>query len=151
MSNPKLETKWTLSKYLPKILEKDFLSIISDYLIKIYKFFYLCDYEMFSNIKSFYGNTFLFIEEAKKIIEIIQLYKTTSRDPDKANEIINEFKSFLIRDYISSKMFNILTNIMLKRKDYEDEDLLENENYENMCDDNNNDNFNYLFLSFIFF
>jgi len=140
MSNPKLETKWTLSEYLPKILEKDFLSIISDYLIKIYKFFYLCDYEMFSNLKSFYGNTFLTIEEAKKILEIIQLYKTTSKDPDKANEIINDFKSFLIRDYISSKMFNILPNIMLKRKDYEDEDLLENENYENIDYDNNNDN-----------
>ena len=140
MSNPKLETKWTLSEYLPKILEKDFLSIISDYLIKIYKFFYLCDAEMFSNLKSFYGNTFLSFEEAKKILEIIQLYKTTSRDPDKANEIINEFKSFLIRDYISSKMFNILPNIMLKRKDYEDEDLLENENYENIDNDNNNDN-----------
>ena len=140
ISNPKLETKWTLSEYLPKILEKDFLSIVSDYLIKIYKFFYLCDAEMFSNLKSFYGNSFLSIEEAKKILEIIQLYKTTSKDPDKANEIINEFKSFLIRDYISSKMFNILPNIMLKRKDYEDEDLLENENYENIENDNNNDN-----------
>ena len=137
---PKLETKWTLSEYLPKILEKDFLSIISDYLIKLYKFFYLCDAEMLSNLKSFYGNIYLSVEEANKILEIIKLYKMTSKEPDKVIETINEFKSFLIRDYISSKMFNILPNIMLKRKDYEDEDLFENEINEDIDNDNNNNN-----------
>ena len=51
---PKIFVNWALAKFLPKVLKNDFISLTSDYLIKLYKFFYIKDKDFIINIKSFY-------------------------------------------------------------------------------------------------
>ena len=131
---PKIISKWTLSEFLPPILEKDFISLVSDYIIKLYRFFYLKDAEMVSNLKSFYSGKYIEIE---KIKEEMKKLDNNINDTTNTNEVLIDFKSFMVNYYISTKMFNILPNILLKRNTMEedddndfliDDDLIEEEN-----------------------
>ena len=70
---PKIISKWTLSEFLPPILEKDFISLVSDYIIKLYRFFYLKDAEMVSNLKSFYSGKYIEIEKIKEEMKYIRI------------------------------------------------------------------------------
>ena len=130
---PKIISKWTLSEFLPPILEKDFISLISDYIIKLYRFYYIKDIEMVSNLKSFYSNVYFSIEAAT---ELINKLNSKGVETNESNEVVNEFKSFLVNDYISTKMFNILPNILVKKNTYIDDD---NDYYDDLLNDNNED------------
>ena len=108
--NAKVVSKWSMAEFLPPILEKDLISLVSDYILKIYKFYYFKDYIMVSNLLNLYLNKHMSEDDALKYIN----------QPDS----VKKFKHFLIADYLSSKVFNIIPNI-LKKKDerYEDEEL----------------------------
>jgi DNA polymerase epsilon subunit 1 len=117
----KVVSKWTLAEFLPPILEKDFISLITDYLLKLYRFHYLKDLDLIINLHNLYLNSDLTYDDA---VEYLQ-------DPNS----IKNFKQFLVNDYLSSKVFNMIPNI-LKKKDerYEDEEL-DNFEYLNLKDD----------------
>ena len=57
------------------------------------------------------------IQQANELVE-----KLESNNEQENEEAIIEFKSFLIRNYISYKMFDILPNIQLKKQGYEEEE-----------------------------
>ena len=114
---PKIFVNWTLAKFLPKVLKSDFVSLTSDYLIKLYKFFYLRDKDFIINIRSFYENKKYTIQQANELVE-----KLESNNEQENEEAVIEFKSFLIRNYISYKMFDMLPNIQLKKQGYEEEE-----------------------------
>ena len=114
---PKIYVNWALAKFLPKILKNDFISLTSDYLIKLYKFFYIKDKDFIINIRSFYESKKYSIQQANELVE-----KLESNNEQENEEAIIEFKSFLIRNYISNKMFDMLPNIQLKRQGYEEEE-----------------------------
>jgi hypothetical protein len=114
---PKIFVNWSLAKFLPKVLKSDFISLTSDYLIKLYKFFYIRDKDFIINIRSFYENKKFTIQQANELIE-----KLESNNEQENEEAVIEFKSFLIRNYISYKMFEILPNIQLKKQGYEEEE-----------------------------
>ena len=153
-SMPKIVSKWTWSEFLPPILEKDFISVISDYIMKLYRFYYMKDAEMVLNLNAFYGSNndngdrSNDIENVKQMLMKINNSNMPYMASSEENEIIKEFKSFLIHNYISNKLFNILPNIMMKRRNYNDEydDEYEQDYDINMSDDNvnsvNNNNVN---------
>ena len=114
---PKIFVNWTLAKFLPKVLKSDFISLTSDYLIKLYKFFYIRDKDFIINIRSFYENKKYTIQQANELVE-----KLESNNEQENEEAVIEFKSFLIRNYISYKMFDMLPNIQLKKQGYEEEE-----------------------------
>ena len=114
---PKIFVNWTLAKFLPKVLKNDFISLTTDYLIKLYKFFYIRDKDFIINIRTFYENKKYTIQKANELIE-----KLESNNEQENEEAVIEFKSFLIRNYVSYKMFEILPNIQLKRQGYEEEE-----------------------------
>ena len=114
---PKIFVNWTLAKFLPKVLKSDFVSLTSDYLIKLYKFFYIRDKDFIINIRSFYENKKYTIQQANELVE-----KLESNNEQENEEAVIEFKSFLIRNYISYKMFDMLPNIQLKKQGYEEEE-----------------------------
>ena len=57
------------------------------------------------------------IQQANELVE-----KLESNNEQENEEAIIEFKSFLIKNYISYKMFDMLPNIQLKRQGYEEEE-----------------------------
>ena len=114
---PKIYVNWALAKFLPKVLKNDFISLTSDYLIKLYKFFYVKDKDFIINIRTFYENKKYSIQQANELVE-----KLESNNEQENEEAIIEFKSFLIKNYISYKMFDMLPNIQLKRQGYEEEE-----------------------------
>ena len=141
--NPKLISKWTIGEFLPSILEKDFISLISDYLLRLYKFFYNKDKEMYVNLKKTYGNVDIKSDEINMIFSKLN----DNINLIEKENVINNFKTFLITDYISTKLFNILPNIMMKKRDYDDFDLdeIDEEENENDNENNNDDEINPLF------
>ena len=114
---PKIYVNWALAKFLPKVLKNDFISLTTDYLIKLHKFFYIKDKDFIINIRSFYENKKYSIQQANELVE-----KLESNNEQENEEAIIEFKSFLIKNYISYKMFDMLPNIQLKRQGYEEEE-----------------------------
>ena len=108
-NRPMIVSKWTISEFLPIILEKDLVSLISDYIIKLSKFIYLKDHILVMNLYEQYASEVHSEEDMKKFIN--------------QEGSVKEFKKFLIKNYISSKVFNMLPNIMKKKGDnYEDEE-----------------------------
>jgi DNA polymerase epsilon subunit 1 len=124
----KVMSKFTIAEFLPPILEKDFISLISDYILKLYRFYYFQDFELVINLFNLYLGKNMRMEDG---VEFIQ--KPTA---------LKEFKEFLVKEYLTSKVLSIIPNIRRKIDDrYQDEDL---ENFEDLnLDDgevNNNGN-----------
>ena len=148
-NSPKIYVNWSLARFLPKVLKNDFISLTSDYLIKLYKFFYIKDKDFLINIRTFYENKKYSIQQANELIE-----KLESNNEQENEEAIIEFKSFLIKNYISYKMFDMLPNIQLKRQTYDEEEnamieddkniikekLRQNKEYIDLNDNINNNN-----------
>jgi len=65
----------------------------------------------------FYEHKKYSIQQANELVE-----KLESNNEQENEEAIIEFKSFLIKNYISYKMFDMLPNIQLKRQGYEEEE-----------------------------
>ena len=110
-------------------MENDFLSIISDYLTKLYKFFYLKDAGMVMNLMNLYLSTNISHNKALEYIE--------------NKENLKNFKEFLIMDYISYKVFEIIPTLIKKNKDDylvdELEDFKDIKINENTNDNQNNE------------
>jgi hypothetical protein len=77
----------------------------------------LKDKDFIINIRTFYENKKYSIQQANELVE-----KLESNNEQENEEAIIEFKSFLIKNYISYKMFDMLPNIQLKRQGYEEEE-----------------------------
>jgi DNA polymerase epsilon subunit 1 len=96
----KVYSKFNLSEFLPPILAKDFISLISDYIIKLYRFYYFQDFELVVNLYSLYLGKAMTMEEG---IEFVQ-----------KKESLKEFKEFLVKEYLTNKVLSLLPNIRRK-------------------------------------
>jgi len=57
---------------MEEVLKSDFVSLTSDYLIKLYKFFYIRNKDFITNIRSFYENKKYTIRQDNELVEKIE-------------------------------------------------------------------------------
>ncbi|MCQ2815864.1 MAG: DUF1744 domain-containing protein, partial [archaeon] len=138
-------SKWNISEFLPPIIEKDFGSLISDYIAKIYRFFYLKDVDLIRNLYELYGSgqdEFNY-DEIKDILHNTNLLSVNENEQgleiitneEKKLAALNNFKIFLVHNYISNKMFGMIPNIMMKHKNYEDDEMDGNPSLDDLSND----------------
>ena len=130
MSN-KVVTKWTISQFLPPILEKDFISLSSDYLLKLHRFFYEKDFHFVCDIFNLYNfNPDPEEYEEWDFNKVLKFFNSP--------HAVKIFKQFLVNDYLANKVFNMIPNILRKKEEnYEDEELDFAENLEEEERENN--------------
>ena len=104
--NIKIISRWSMGEFLPQILEKDFISIISDYIQKLYKFIYVRDTNFVESLFKEYNSS---INDKEGVIEFMN-------SPD----AIYQFKLFLIHNYIAQKIFDLIPNIIRKNNSIDD-------------------------------
>jgi DNA polymerase epsilon subunit 1 len=124
----KVVSKWTISQFLPPVLERDFISLTSDYLLKLHRFYYEKDITFVMDIFNLHNyNQDGKLWEWRHVIEFMS-----------SSESVKKFKQFLIQDYLANKVFNMIPNIIRKKEEaYDDEELDFEENLEEEQRENN--------------
>lgn len=138
----KVINKWNIGEFLPPVLEKDFISTIVDYICKLYRYFYFKDIKLLITLKSNYNYDDIdknFIKETFEIRKLLikertafkygQALHNSYQTREKSKMLDNQFKSFMIKSYLQSKILNTIPAILRKEEHL---DLEENYNNQNV-------------------